>query len=646
MLACFPDPYPDELFYSICARFQDRVRYPSQKATVEDLFQTKNAIAIFDFPSRLNRLVDALPPQSGYTVDYFINNHTLLPFYSPFLPIERNQLIRDDMGGDNGAKIHTRLGIVAGYVEMPSHLRFCPVCVEDDKKRFGESYWHRLHQVPGVEVCPIHSVFLENSDVLTHNRRLAYEFLAAEQAIQKAVPRPIDPLDPVHKILLNIAKDIEWLLNDCRFVPGLEDIYQKYLSLVKNNPELVTHAGRIRVQELLRLFQNHYPAKLLELLQCPLDEQIRDHWLAQLVRFPRRVHHPLRHLLLIQFLGYSTQNFFELQKAKKPFGNAPWPCLNPVCQHFHQPKIQECQITYNQENHKLTGTFSCICGFVYCRNAPEQSLEDRFQYSRIKVYGSVWEESLKVFWYDSSLTLKEIGQRLGVSVKTVLRQADKLKLIFPRPNTTARAKDLCPSLKPRATTYEVATDVIESCRQQWLDLMAVNPDLGRTQLRSKAPAVYGQLYKYDRDWLNEHLPPLQKKNGTPDVDWESRDIQAMAAVKLAAENLKQDSGRPVWISRTAIANSLEHPISAWVKRHLQRLPLTAKVLGEVAESREEFAVRRVKWTADRFRQEHLCPQEWELVRRAGLRPEVRQLPVVKEAIAVALKSLAAAVHSG
>ena len=638
MLAYFPDPYPNELFYSICARFQDRVRYPSQRATVEDLFQTKNAIAIFDFPSRLNRIVAALPLKSGYTVDYFINNHTLLPFYSPFLPPERNQLIREDMDGDNGAKIHTRLGIVAGYVEMPSHLRFCPLCVEDDKKLFGECYWHRLYQVPGVEVCPTHAVFLEKSDVSTHNRRRTYEFLAAEQAIKMVLPRPIDLLEPVHKILFNIARDIKWLLNDCYFVPGLEDLYQKYLSLVKKSPELVTYTGRIRVQELLRLLKNHYPAKVLELLQCPLDEQIRDNWLAQLVRFPRRVHHPLRHLLLIQFLGYSAQEFFELQETNKPFGDAPWSCLNPVCQYFQQFRIKECQITYNQDNHKLTGIFSCTCGFVYCRTTPEQSLEDHFQLSRIKAYGSVWEESLKLFWYDPSLTLKEIGNRLGVSVKTVLRQADRLKLTFPRPNTTARAKDICPSLKLRATAYEVATNVIESCRQGWLALIAINIDLGRTQLRNKVPAVYGQLYKYDRDWLNEHLPPPQTNNGTPDVDWESRDIETMAAIKLSAQQLKDDSTRPIWISRTAIANSLEHPNSAWVKRHLQRLPLTAKFLAEVTENREEFAVRRVNWAADRFRQEHLCPQEWELVRRAGLRPEIRELPLVKEAIATALDS--------
>lgn len=42
------------------------------------------------------------------------------------------------MCGDNGSKIHTRLGIVAGFIKMPSHLRFCPLCMEDDQKQFGE----------------------------------------------------------------------------------------------------------------------------------------------------------------------------------------------------------------------------------------------------------------------------------------------------------------------------------------------------------------------------------------------------------------------------------------------------------------------------------------------------------------------------
>ncbi|MBD2340122.1 TniQ family protein [Calothrix sp. FACHB-156] len=639
MLGYFPHPYPDELFYSICARFQDRVKYPSQISVVRDLFQTKNAITIFDLPSRLQRLIAALPPGHGYTVDQFIDNHTLLPFYSPFLPLERLQLIRQEMAGDNGSKIHTRLGIVAGFIEMPSYLRFCPVCIENDQKQFGECYWHRLHQLPGVEVCPTHGIFLEKSSILTHNRRRTSEFFSIEQKIQAISHRPVDPSNTTHIILLRIARDIKWLLNDCRLVPSLEALYQKYISIVKNNPELVTYTGRIRVQELLRIFKNYYPAKILDLLQCPLDEKIRDNWLAQLVRYPQRVHHPLRHLLLIHFLGYTAQEFFELKQTHKPFGDAPWPCLNPVCEHFKKLQIRECEITYNQENYKPTATFSCNCGFVYSRTGSDKSLEDKFRFSKIKVYGSVWEESLTTFWEDSSLTLKEISQLLGVEVKTVLRQADRLKLTFPRPNTKARATELCPSLKSRAFTFIQAPDVLERFRQQWLELIEANPEVGRTQLRSKAPAIYAQLYKYDKNWLLEHLPPPIKNNGTVDVDWNNRDAETLEAVKIAAQRLKQDVNRPIWISKTAIANSLEHPASSWVKKHLTKLPQTAKVLTEMSETREEFAVRRVQWAANSFDQENICPQKWQLVRRAGLRPEIREMILVKEAISNALESL-------
>jgi hypothetical protein len=34
MIAHFPKPYPDELLYSVLARFQDRLGYPSRKMRV------------------------------------------------------------------------------------------------------------------------------------------------------------------------------------------------------------------------------------------------------------------------------------------------------------------------------------------------------------------------------------------------------------------------------------------------------------------------------------------------------------------------------------------------------------------------------------------------------------------------------------
>ena len=38
--------------------------------------------------------------------------------------------------------------------EMP--LRFCPQCIADDGKQYGESYWHTEHQIASLPLCPKH----------------------------------------------------------------------------------------------------------------------------------------------------------------------------------------------------------------------------------------------------------------------------------------------------------------------------------------------------------------------------------------------------------------------------------------------------------------------------------------------------------
>lgn len=34
--------------------------------------------------------------------------------------------------------------------------RYCPSCVEEDLGHYGESYWHRCHNLPFVVSCPLH----------------------------------------------------------------------------------------------------------------------------------------------------------------------------------------------------------------------------------------------------------------------------------------------------------------------------------------------------------------------------------------------------------------------------------------------------------------------------------------------------------
>src|SRR6266705_1364930 len=101
MLGHFPTPYADELFYSLCARYGRRVAYRASKSLLIDLF---------DLPNRLDSFTRLLPRGSSLTTDRLINQHTLLPLLSAFIPPDRVKRIREDMRSTSGAAAQMRSG--------------------------------------------------------------------------------------------------------------------------------------------------------------------------------------------------------------------------------------------------------------------------------------------------------------------------------------------------------------------------------------------------------------------------------------------------------------------------------------------------------------------------------------------------------
>src|SRR5262249_32669730 len=121
MIGFFPEPYPDELCYSLCARYCRRAGYRGRISTVRDLFGSGSFRAVVDMPSRPDSLIASLPPGHGYTVDRFIDEHTLLPFYAAFFPPKRVARVRAEMRQSSGqAKAH----ILAGLSEIAKRFEY------------------------------------------------------------------------------------------------------------------------------------------------------------------------------------------------------------------------------------------------------------------------------------------------------------------------------------------------------------------------------------------------------------------------------------------------------------------------------------------------------------------------------------------
>ncbi len=338
----FPMPYPGEIFFSTCARYSDRARLDytgstrlrSPRVLSRVLFGTADRKLAVDLPTNLDHLIMALPPSHLLTAAQIIDKHTLYPYYQPFLVPQRRPQIVAAMHG-NTARASMRSGRKSRTKLFPQGLRYCPICIEQDKAAWGEPYWHRVHQAIGVYVCPLHPFFLENSSVPYSRITSAFDgWVSASRAVSHATAgHPVDENNHVHNILMRIARDVTWLIDVNPIVdPTL--LQRQYMNRLLEL-DMATQGGVARMQHVFRRFEEYYPQTFLADISCVVDPQNNSNWLFSLSR-PASIHvaHPLHHLLFIQFLGYTLEEFVSFPIEQRPFGNGPWPCLNRGADHW------------------------------------------------------------------------------------------------------------------------------------------------------------------------------------------------------------------------------------------------------------------------------------------------------------------------
>jgi hypothetical protein len=213
-----------------------------------------------------------------------------------------------------------RIGKVRSSITPVTYLRYCPLCVVEDQNTYGETYWHRQHQLSSIEVCVTHSVWLEQSDVYLHGNS---SYISAETRVDAKPPRSLNPMDPSHQKYLRLAGDASWLLRQKNLLCEPQDLRKRYLNHLADCGLATLNGQMVRLLELHDEFMQFYPRDLFEQLQCELDETMEINWLVRLVRNVSSASAPIYHLLLIQFLGLTAQEFFAAPVERRPFGDGP-----------------------------------------------------------------------------------------------------------------------------------------------------------------------------------------------------------------------------------------------------------------------------------------------------------------------------------
>jgi hypothetical protein len=442
--------------------------------------------------------------------------------------------------------------------------------------------------------------------------------MSAEQAIKVGRFQTIDQSNFFHYSLLRIAQDSDWLLNQVEFNVELERIQALY-QLILIQKGLASYTSKVHTRKLIKNLNVYYSCQFLESLQCKLEEASKNDsaWSTKTVS-SSYYQAPLKHLLLIHYLGFNAKSFLQATRDAIAYKSLAEEPLNETL---------ECLETPNVTNTKLK-QFEPDCSSTNC-----------LLVHTVKDYRSLWEQTLKKLWENPQVSLKGMAEELGVDKETVKSHAARLGLSFPRQGS-GNESILSPEDASVSKTSQLDSSArLQKYRSEWLTALEQKPDLGRTELTNELTRVFSWLYKHDKQWLQEHLPAKRTTQSRKKslIDWEKRDIEYEIEVRRAAEHLASLPSKPVKLTKASIlAESNCTSLNQWA---FEKLPRTTEALTELIETKEAFAIRRVNWAIACYRQEGNFPTASQLALRAGIDPRVRAKPEVQEAIATALAPL-------
>lgn len=555
-----PEFRPGELLYSVFARHARWTAPAGPKAAMKALLGDGYAVASIDLPNRLGALEGRLP--GILTVDAMIQRHTLAPYYTAFLPAETRQAVLHGMRGAGG-DLHLISGVSAFRVGRVTRLRFCPDCFEEMLERWGSFHWRRDHQLPSVLVCPTHGTVLRMSaaDLVASNR---HGFIAATDATCPASSEPVIRMLSAadHDMLFRLANASVALLEGSGSIEGLDDLpgfYRRRLRQVG----LMQSRKKVDQKALEEAFMERYGRIIARFPGLSSPDGLQGNWLAGLTTKRVKASHPLMHLLMRDFLD-------ALPARDDACGDGPWPCRNPLAEHYDQDVVTDLR-TYRNRDAEVA-VYSCHCGYSYTRSvSPDGVLGP----PRFKEFGPLLRPALQTM-VQNGMSLRAIGSHLGLDPKTVVTLAARHGIDTPW------------KLKPSA----------------------------RSPIPAEPPEKPVQKLRPRRSLARRRC------------DWRSIDLRLAGEVKSATTRIRSVSP-PARVTATAIERELVGR-RGWIGKRRHKLPRTCSAISSRAEPLGSFQLRRIDYWIAHEAEAADSVRAWRVMRHAGLRSDA--LPLIEQRI--------------
>ncbi|MYN26948.1 TniQ family protein [Duganella levis] len=181
----FPTAFPDEIYTSYLGRI---ARCNGLSANeIKDFLSSKAFHDSLPIPSASASSLTALAMYTEKPIIEFVREHTFLPY--------RQGIVSNELGLVHGELISRHeITLLFNLKTTGIESRFCTFCIETDLAKYGMAYWRRLHQLPGMYMCPKHNLalrYVSTMGSLIHSpAALASRSLCYTPSLLKAAANP------------------------------------------------------------------------------------------------------------------------------------------------------------------------------------------------------------------------------------------------------------------------------------------------------------------------------------------------------------------------------------------------------------------------------------------------------------------------
>lgn len=587
---------PDETVFGIAARQHRLSGNRSSSDSLRELFGSDRMLPGSLLPGHLEHLFDHLGIV-GASYSAIVDRHTALPYWRPFVGVDRYRDVQTSMWRTSASGLKLALGVISSRLGGTSALRYCDACVEADLARLGVPTWHRIHQLPGVLICPTHALALHETDHLAQQIHRHTLFLPDERLV--AFKRPAHNLAKADKARLFrlAALSAELLDLPAEIATHRPSLRAHYLARLTQY-DLVTSRQRVRITELQRHVTDYWApisgiepfASLFASISC------EHNWLAGLVRKRRGTRHPLKHLLLIGAIASSVE---ECLYQDVPAKTSPATVSSRPTARDDSSLVSQAIHLMKDEGHSARHVARELGIDVHTaltiahRNGIGVARRSK------RIFASQREEVRQLLGAGHALT--EIAHKLSISMSAICR-------ILAADPDLQRARRELQRLRRRD---EARNGLLEVLRQQ--------PSLSPSKLRQRTPSCYMWLYRNDRAWLDERLldMPRGRKVQKSCVDWAGRDVSLANTIRSTAQAIRTSEAAPVRITLRELGRRTGR--TSWLEKHRDKLPICNILLQDVLETISDFQARRLEWWNCHLTiEEGVPPSPFRIWRLAGI----------------------------